>query len=420
MRRFHSTIRHPQSAIRQGVTLTEVLISIGILTVGLLGAAAMFPVGGHLMRRGEVADRGSAIAQAAFADLVARGQLSPEKWGIWVQGTGYAPMGTAMRSWMADETLSTGRNDEVSFQQKMNTDIGFIYMIDPLGCSEGARRGLNSRQIARAPFNAQPQMGSDGVPGMTDIGGVVAWQPFMDGWPVRRLSSTATDIGGVPLLPVAEQIFSSSDDLSFAIDDAEKPTQQRLIGPDTTGDGRPNMPIRRESRGHYTWMATIAPSQNDAREALALNPSAYYYDVSVVVFYRRPISTMETSERLVGGNVISTGTGGGEILLTKLADGINVSPFEDLKQGQWVMVSGPHPNSTDLEPLFFTQWYRVLAIDEELRGPIVDPAKQRLVGLRGPDWPWGPGAPVRVGLFPGAVAVHTKTMRLDTLGPFTN
>ena len=83
---------------RHGVTLTEVLISIGILAVGLLGAAAMFPVGSYFMQKGEVADRGAAIAQAAFADLVARGDLNPENWRAWNQTDQvYQPMGQVMR-----------------------------------------------------------------------------------------------------------------------------------------------------------------------------------------------------------------------------------------------------------------------------------------------------------------------------------
>src|SRR5690606_6095535 len=128
--------------------------------------------------------------------------------------------------------------------------------------------------------------------------------------------------------------------------------------------------------------------------------------------------TLDQSERMVFGQVISTGTGGGELLLTQIDDGIPGSPYEELKQGQWVMVCGPHPTSTLEEPLFFTQWYRVLAIDEQEKGDLTDSNTQRVVGLRGPDWPWPRGAQVRVGLFPGAVAVHTKSLRFTNPGVY--
>ena len=42
---------------------------MGILTIGLLGVAALFPVGSYYMQKGEVSDNGSAIAQAAFNEV---------------------------------------------------------------------------------------------------------------------------------------------------------------------------------------------------------------------------------------------------------------------------------------------------------------------------------------------------------------
>ena len=73
----------PAPRYRCAITLIEVLISMGILTIGLLSVAALFPVGGYYMRQGEIADRGAAIAQAAFADVVARGMLKAESWKMW-------------------------------------------------------------------------------------------------------------------------------------------------------------------------------------------------------------------------------------------------------------------------------------------------------------------------------------------------
>src|SRR3954454_10403117 len=79
VRRF-STFPLPATPFRLGISLTEVLIAMGILTVGLLGVASVFPVGGWYMQRAETADRGSAIAQSAMNDLVAQGLLDPQSW----------------------------------------------------------------------------------------------------------------------------------------------------------------------------------------------------------------------------------------------------------------------------------------------------------------------------------------------------
>src|SRR3990172_2603879 len=75
----HSSLLAPRPS---GITLVEVLISMGILVIGLLSVMAMLPAGSKYMQQGEIADRGAAIAQAAFADLVTKGMLNPEAWRV--------------------------------------------------------------------------------------------------------------------------------------------------------------------------------------------------------------------------------------------------------------------------------------------------------------------------------------------------
>ena len=84
-----------------------------------------------------------------------------------------------------------------------------------------------------------------------DNAGMDRWREFNEtklSWPVRRLSSRAVDIGGIPSESVAQQIYTSSDDLAFSVDDQDVPTRQRIVGPDTDGDGNPNSALARESR----------------------------------------------------------------------------------------------------------------------------------------------------------------------------
>lgn len=409
---------------RRGVTLMEVLISMGILLVGLLGAAALFPVGSYFMQKGDIADRGSAIAKAAFADLVTRG-IDPDEWQVWDTDTGsYRPMAQSMRAWMTGYKLSAPAGASLAdFQTQLNQEKGFSYLIDPIGIAQGTRAGLNPQALSRAPYNAQV-IWPAGQPELTGTFSAQtewvnsSWALFGNSLPVRRLTTASASMGQLPSPLLAERRFESSDDLSYTTQEGDLPTHQRVTGFDDNGDLRPEVGWSRNSGGNFSWLVSISPSQSKAREALANDPTAYYYDVTVVVFYKRDARSIDQTERMVFGEVIATGTGGGEILLTQLVDGIEASPYDELKQGQWVMVCGPHPSATPEEPLFFTQWYRVLAIDEEEKGYLRDEDSQRLVGLRGPDWPWAPGAQVRVGLFPGAVAVHTKSLRFKTLGAY--
>jgi hypothetical protein len=128
----------------------------------------------------------------------------------------------------------------------------------------------------------------------------------------------------------------------------------------------------------------------------------------------------------VAASIVSTGLNGGEILLTDIGEIPGTSAFEHLRTGQWIMLCGPHPNSTPVEPRLVLKWYQVLSIDSEGNGiEYFDPKMQRVVALRGPQWPWQPEAPADldqydrlsnslcVGICQGAVAVHSKTMRLE-------
>src|SRR5438477_669450 len=80
--RPHSTFHIRHSTFRLGLSLTEVLIAMGILTIGLLSVASIFPVGSFYMQKAEISDRGSAIAQSVMNDLMARGMLKPRGWFV--------------------------------------------------------------------------------------------------------------------------------------------------------------------------------------------------------------------------------------------------------------------------------------------------------------------------------------------------
>ena len=67
-------------APRPGISLLEVLISMFVLLFGLMGVAAIFPVGNHYAAKGDQYDRGAAMADAALAELKSRGLLRPQLW----------------------------------------------------------------------------------------------------------------------------------------------------------------------------------------------------------------------------------------------------------------------------------------------------------------------------------------------------
>ncbi|NCY03197.1 MAG: hypothetical protein EBX36_09895 [Planctomycetia bacterium] len=65
---------------RAGITLMEVLISIGILSIGLASVVALIPAGGSQAKKTVVEDRRGAMGAAAIADVVNYGMLNPATW----------------------------------------------------------------------------------------------------------------------------------------------------------------------------------------------------------------------------------------------------------------------------------------------------------------------------------------------------
>jgi len=72
---MHSTVSH-----RRGVSLLEVLISIGILSVGLISVLSLIPAGRLLNSKANALDRTSLLAMNAAADFMNRGLARPAGW----------------------------------------------------------------------------------------------------------------------------------------------------------------------------------------------------------------------------------------------------------------------------------------------------------------------------------------------------
>jgi hypothetical protein len=466
---------------RRGISLTEVLIAMGILTVGLLGVASVFPVGGWYMQRAEIADRGSAIAQSVMSDIIARGMMNPSSWYLMVPNatTGgstnpnyffsgidgkYAPVTQPTTPAKVGLTFTRPFSETLTAGLKVNTDpviiskqFGSAYVIDPLFAAAAASASASNNNAGAYSFPATAYSQSPSSSGGAYYS-TSAWDPWRadlskreKAWPIRRVTFQLPT--GWPLDKVlAESVARAADDLVSELPARDdRPASQKWDVDSASG-----APLARQWTGDYSWIATVTPPTNAARNGMAHNPEGFDYDVSVVVFYKRSLpltpgaDVMEAAshERMVSAKIISTGTSGGQLLLTSMVNsagvsdvtdsaGKNISPFDGLKTGQWIMLCGPHPNSSMSEPRFVLNWYQVLSIEgantrlnsygtETPAPPTTDPDR-RLITVRGTQWPWQPSTSTGyasgpttisddlcVGIFKGAVAVHSKTMRLES------
>lgn len=172
---------------RAGITLMEVLISIGILSVGLASVVALIPAGGNEARRALIADRRGVLAANAMADAISRGVLNPAKWN----NVPAAP---------------------------------YRVTVDPLGA-------------AAFPFPPLP-------------------------------TTTPITLDGIAPGPAAEVVFRGEDDISY-----EQPAD----------NNEPARPVyvagQRVTAGAFSWLATLLPA----------GAGSNAYRLSIVVFHARQV-----------------------------------------------------------------------------------------------------------------------------------
>ena len=70
----------PSRTRRRGISLLEVLAAIGVLSVGLLGLAALLPIGIFTIGEATKADRAGQCGRAALRDIVVRRMLDSSYW----------------------------------------------------------------------------------------------------------------------------------------------------------------------------------------------------------------------------------------------------------------------------------------------------------------------------------------------------
>jgi Tfp pilus assembly protein PilV len=435
---------------RRGISLTEVLIAMGILTLGLLGVAAVFPVGSWYMQKASISDQGSAIAQSVMNDVVARGMLNPGSWYVMIPNprapsfgnwnTGFQCDGkycppqspinlTFTRPFAAALGEAVNQPNALSDPTLINKQMGGAFVIDPIGVAAFAMPdGVGLGNVFAYPFPSSMRQVS-GTTSANLYG--AAWQSWGNStantWPIRR--ATIQQANGWQMSPaLASAMCSGTDDLAYDL--PERDDRPAIQNWDATNVAGNQVPLARQWTGDFSWMVTVLPPTNAARNGMVMNPEGFDYQVSVVVFHKRalptafPASNAEANrnsalERGVKATVLSSGLNGGELLLEKLNnDQITESPFSQLKTGNWIMLCGPHPNSSDAAPRFVLNWYQVLSIEGKDEGEL-----QRLVTVRGPQWPWEPPGPTApndhlsknlcVAICKGVVAVHTKSLRLE-------
>ncbi len=271
--------------LRAGVSLLEVLISMFVLSIGLLGMAALIPVGKFAIDQTGKADRSGACGHAALSEIKVRRMLDPYPW----------PDFPDQPQW-----VYANGNDAVPAAFAAGS-----FAIDPLGVARGM------------PVNL----------GGATIGSVVP-----------RITLKSVPNGPAMTFEQAERVFRWQDDLIFSLpEDMEPPPAGDSDRP------RPADPSGvPQAAGKYSWLVTVTPAAAEADLPVA---DRTLFSVSVAVCHGRSFAISEFSGLPVGEYATTTveflgsGYGGGSVRLTWPPPDPR-DPLLKLREREWIMLSG--------------------------------------------------------------------------------
>lgn len=404
---FRGARQNPSLGRRRGVTLLEVLFSIGIVAVGLLGVLVIIPLAGSRSTQGMIADGADRMGRNAVRMFDVQHMRDPTAWAYLVPTTKlYHAYGKADPAAPALPTYlwKPGPADLPRARS---------FCIDPLFISNQlASSGSNPIPVETRLFPYY----NEGFSASSPPAGVDAR--------LDRISLYAVPGGTAGMsLEQAISIFMGSDDLVFSLGtDRTAAPQQKF---DSTSG-------KRQFEGKFSWMATLTPVftalETDPPSAIKRDVAPERYVLSIVVLHRRDLALTSgggsasepDNERLVRvSSFASEGYGGGDV---ELATHVG-RPECDLtcRVGQWVMLSAM-VNIAPSTPTPVFRWYRVMAVDEIQQASPTGPYT-RNVTLQGFDWDnilrlqmlASPQATMtQATLLNGVVAVYEKTIELET------
>ena len=395
---------HPSQSMsirsRHGVSLMEVLFSIGVVSIGLLGVVALLPLAANQVRKGEEAEQGAAVGMNALNEIEMRGMT----YAVDLDQDGdYGGTGPT------DIVAATGAPgpDRVT-----EIETNWVHPGYNVGNTVGPRQS-----VCIDPRYVADNTGSGVETYFPHRTAALATQARM-----RRVSIRNGVNGGVMSAEVAERIFVDHDRLDFnrPKDDTLPAVQlYDAHGPAAT----PAVPKLIDSRRQLSWFATLVPKFGPGSGAGNLAT------LSVVVVEGRPSLLDITNdpvalatERVVTvTSFYSGGIGGGDVQLTSL----DVPTLEQVKVGYWIMLAGkalvrpPAPPSRPLPELQdYFAWYRVGAKTEinDVSGAGTGPYTMD-VTLAGPDWnrpEWTAGLfMTEAVIVEGVIGVYQRTIRRE-------
>jgi hypothetical protein len=337
----------------------EVLISIGVVAIGLLGVVALIPVAQYRAMQGSLEDRKAVFGKRAVREFHIRGMNDP--------GTDSQPNWLGPPTWRPFPNANVFRSGQLLRQ---------AYCLDP-------------RMVAAHPSTAYTFPAAKNVPSAVQM-------------PRITLRAQPPPYAAEPMgLALAEDIFVLQDDLVFDIpEQAELPPLQRYF---TNAQGQG---AKRLAEGRLSWLATIVPDP-------VLRGSDYYL-LSVAILHNRVVDPTEEMVALVTQSL-----GPGQITLQDVSGADPPSKYgvKDIRTGDWLLIAQVlvpdqrlPANERRARPFF--RWTKVIGADEKRN--VAGLPREFMLSLS--DMNFNPPAQTprpHAIYMRGVVAVYEKSIRLE-------
>ena len=269
-----TTIRHN----RRGITLMEVLISIAVAAIGLLGVAALIPVAAYQAQEGARNDRLGNVGRRSIRETGIRGYYRPGKYNPTTANPKFDTrrwIGGIVPAGFGGDAYAFNAPDDVVFQYTTtdpNEHGKFLrrpYCIDPAFV---AYKIANSQPPGQVGLRSAAATANNAFNVTPDVS--LRWPdppPFEFGPPqlrMPRITLTADEtlvsaasqvqmLMNVMGLAQAKDCFAFHDDLEFVIPDAKTaaPVQQMFQAGGLT--------TKRLAKSEFSWFMTLTPSNGD-------------------------------------------------------------------------------------------------------------------------------------------------------------
>ena len=409
-----------------GLTLIEILMTIFVLAVGLLGVAALMPVGSYQMQRGQIAQRVSEIGPSALDLIEASNMHSPGRWS-----TGSTEFDDVTEHGVGDsvEWVRNAYRHDSPYKQNAPNPVDGKYLLEIIRSDDASKldeyhrptiddnssivtiKDPSTSALATddvfvlrrcEPFALDPlymyQVGMNPLVAASD-------DPYGTGDTMPRIT-----VSGVTSQAMAGSVFQNEEDLITVEDEETGLPSGRAVWQDSASSI-----LKAKSEGNYSWLATFSPGET------ATGSDPKQWTVSVAVFYKRPLSLQDNE----GNNAsqwtvpmsIDSSTGG---YTTATLDGSDARHIFDagsatdtfnqdagdsmrIKRRQWGLVT--FADGSDKR----ARWYRVGTVQK----PTSATGNSIKIRLIGPDLPSGVSA--KITFFEGLEGVFTRAMMAEKL-----